>query len=493
MTEIKKDELNETTITESEDEVIGINPDTFIDVSDDEPEVKLSHDIDYQEKLQGKQEDEPAEEDEEVAIPDEKSDSTGEIPEDPAVPADLPEEQPTASSNTHRSTPRNTSSNAQDERHKPVYIFEIGDTENNSESKTPEEIEYETWRELETFRRRGQILRSTVDRVYYDENLARVFVTTHYHGLMVNIPDTEFFEPSSMFTSDYYSTNMINANGRDERAVFASRMAEETRRYIENNKTDDSEPEISEEWKKRTEERVKERIIKERQASIQFKTAKYMLGAKIAFTITSAKRERRAEESYDEIASTSEYTYTIIGSRCAGMQGLRNYYFGGKGKTPQPNDIAEANVLRVTTTYVVVECCGIETRITPNDLSFKDYISDPTDKFHAGDKFKVVIRKIFEPTKDNPHYGLAVSRRLLGRKNSAESLRFVSKGMVSAGKIVAYSRKSDYYTVMLNPDGVICYVKSPSKGLRMFPGDGVFVQITSINHRTNNVYGAMVR
>lgn len=505
----KNKEMND--IEFSLEDIVDVSKDTSTDsgnraIESDEIIAEYSNDIErvYEDvssnEPEAEQTSEPASE-----AAEEQAEEPGEEPATEEHTEKPVEEQAVEATHSEAKPETNAAENKQqaaatEKKKREIHQLGIGDSLLGGRTvveKDQQTIEYETWKSIEHDRRARTILRSTIDSIRLEPNSLTVQIVTHYKGLPVIINDSDFFMNESRFTEDYYRTSLFNneehyLNERFKEVVdaYIKTNREAYDAYVSKNGSDDGF--ITEGWSVSAKNKIRAKIIDERKAKIRHRTAKFMIGAKICFFIKSCKRERLDHDLAEERGYATDFYYTIYGDRVSAMNMIQYLLFVRRKNPVAVGDAAMANVLRVTSTAVHVECCGVETRISANDLSSKKVISDPSDYFKPGDSFMVIIRKVFLPTDHSAKSGfaLSVSRRLYERGIADKNLLYMHEGDIHMGEVSFVSRERRGYTILLN-NGVTCYVpaKLVASRLPLYIQDKVLVEIIKIDYDKSSVLG----
>lgn len=246
---------------------------------------------------------------------------------------------------------------------------------------------------------------------------ASFFVCVMFDGVRVVIPDTQFFEPTYNFGGAYNSAK-------------------------------DAE-----------------------KAQMRLAAAHAMMGAKICFLPLGISNDE--DEPF------------AIASRTEAMKLIRDTYFLHKEENAirdlntnvREGSLATANVLQVMEKYILVECLGVETRISDYDIN-TEYVENCNDFFKAGDKLTVKVRKLYVNPNENSVY-LAVTGRI---GVAPAALKNMKMRGIYMGTVDHYARRSGVYTIIL-ANGVEAKVKADKGVLSSVPlcdGDRVSVLVTGI-------------
>ena len=293
------------------------------------------------------------------------------------------------------------------------------------ESPSEKEIENDIFNNLKRYQRQGEILWGTVYGVEPNERYGEAVISVLYNGVRISIPAHEYFEDSYNFGVTY---NDMNDHQKMQRQMLAVR---------------------------------------------------YQIGASVCFVVKGVAREKIKDDELFE----DEYDIFAVGSRKEAMAKLRDIWFyhkNRKSSTKQPprtvntGDQFDAHVLQVREDMVVVECCGVETRIDNYNVS-NSIVMDCTDYTKPGDTIRVRVRKLhISPTS----VYLLVTGRL---HDSTKLIRSMKPKSTYLGKVAKYNDKSKFYTVTLK-NGVNAAVrtKNVQGEIDLSIGDIVAVTVTSI-------------
>jgi len=308
--------------------------------------------------------------------------------------------------------------------------------EERSFEKSKAEIESDTYKELKKYEKNGEVLWGqvySVDRA--DEKSKRFFISVIYKNTKISIPDQMYFEPSFDFGRNY-------------------------------------ETKMSDEEK----------------LNLRMAMAKYQLGAKICFCIEKTMRSKIIKGEYK-----GEYVTTVIGNRSKAMQIIRNIYFYHEGRTTskdkEPRTVSvgdiinNAHVLAVKEDSVLIEACGVETRIDAYNLN-KEFVDNCKKFVSSGDTIPVRVRKLHI---NNDSVYLTCSGRL---NNVSKMINTVKKGDVLIGVVDRYNKEKDTYTIVLkNGVPASCQSYTVRQRIPLAIGDKVYVQVIEVVEESGFVIG----
>ena len=212
-------------------------------------------------------------------------------------------------------------------------------------------------------------------------------------------------------------------------------------------------------------------------------TAKYYLGAVIPFTVTEISVENYKNEQTGETVKL----LTVLGNRKEAMAILRDIWFLHEN-TKNPNAmprkvekdmIAKAHVLTVRSDMVLVECLGVETRISARDLS-DDVIENCQDFVKAGDNIKVRIRGLHINDADSEfsRVYLAVSGRI---RQVPRAIYGMKEGATYLGTVDKFNRQKKIYNVVLrNHVNAIVQAQDVQGEIPLKHGDTISVKVIKI-------------
>lgn len=292
---------------------------------------------------------------------------------------------------------------------------------------TPQEKEIEIYKEIKEHERDNQVLWGqvySVDRA--DRKSCRFFISVLFKGTKVSIPDHMYFESTFDFGRNY-----------------ENKMSEE--------------------------EKMKLRMA----------MATYQLGAKICFCVEKAMRTKILKGEFKD-----EYTTIVIGNRNKAMEVLRNIYFFHKGRTKSakraPRNVAigdvinNAHVLAVKEDSVLIEACGIETRLDAYNLN-KEFVDNCKKFVSPGDTIPVRVRKL-HINKDSVY--MSCSGRL---DNISKMISTIKRGDVLIGVVDRYNKEKNTYTVILkNSVPASCQSYTVRQRIPLAIGDKVYVRVVEV-------------
>lgn len=268
-----------------------------------------------------------------------------------------------------------------------------------------EEREQNLYRELIRYQKYSEILWGTLVSAEVDYERNVVYACVLWNDIIVKIPDYLFFEPTYRFGVTY------------------DRMSEGEK-------------------------------LTRRHSTITF-----MLGAKVCFIVADLNREL-IRDRYDVMYDT--YEMTVEGNRCRAMQIMRDIFFfhenrkdttRGVQREIKEGDILNARIVQVKEESILVECGGVETRIAAALLSARDYYTNCTDAYSAGDMIKVRVKKVYvDPVLHTVH--LSLTGQVI---NPAKAIKDMKIGSAYLGTVRACNEDRHTYTVMLS-NGVPCTV-----------------------------------
>ena len=293
--------------------------------------------------------------------------------------------------------------------------------------KSTAEIEAETYKELKKYEKNGEVLWGqvySIDRP--DEKSHRFFISIIYKNTKISIPDQMYFESTFDFGRNY-----------------ENKMSEE--------------------------EKLKLRMA----------MATYQLGAKVCFCI-----EKTLRSKYIKGDSKGEYVTTVIGNRTKAMQIIRNIYFYHQGRTkskdkaPRSINIGDvinnAHVLAVREDSVLIEACGVETRLDAYNLN-KEFVDNCKKFVSAGDTIPVRVKKL-HINEDNVY--LTCSGRL---DNVSKMISTIKRGDVLIGVVDRYNKEKNTYTVILkNSVPASCQSYTVRQRIPLAIGDKVYVRVVEV-------------
>lgn len=280
--------------------------------------------------------------------------------------------------------------NGQEHSTQGVFSNEFNDAMDNN--KSANEIKYADYRTLSRARKNGDVLWGKVINVIPEPTTGKWFVEVLYNTMIVRIPEDTFFEKGYFFGKSY-----------------PAKSAKEQRK-----------------WRKT----VLNRYIE----------------AFVCFTVVSTNEINIKEGDFK-----GETIYTAIGNRNAAMDIFKDIYFFHRNRKEQKSkprqlnigDSVPCRVVDVTFNNVTVECCGVETRISSNELS-DEYIADCSARVHVGDIKNFFVKGI--EVKENK-----ISLVLTGRTQATPSaILTMVKGGSYAGTVVFYNEEKDIYSVVLD-------------------------------------------
>lgn len=301
---------------------------------------------------------------------------------------------------------------------------------------SPQEKESEVYKELKRYEKNGEVLWGqvySVDRA--DEKSCRFFISVLFKDTKVSIPDHMYFESTFDFGRNYQ-----NVMSEEEKLNYRMAMA------------------------------------------------RYQLGAKICFCVEKAMRTKILKGDFK-----GEYVTMVIGNRNKAMEVLRNIYFFHKGRTKSaklaPRSVAvgdvinNAHVLAVKEDSVLIEACGIETRLDAYNLN-KEFVDNCKKFVAAGDTIPVRVRKLH--INENDVY-MSCSGRL---DNVSKMINTIKKGDVLIGVVDRYNKEKSTYTVILkNSVPASCQAYTVKQRIPLAIGDKVYVTVVEVVEEAGFVVG----
>lgn len=292
---------------------------------------------------------------------------------------------------------------------------------------SPQEKEGEVYKELKKYEKNGEVLWGqvySIDRADAKSNL--FFISVLFKDTKVSIPDHMYFESTFDFGRNYQ-----NVMSEEEKLNYRMAMA------------------------------------------------KYQLGATVCFCVEKAIRTKLLKGEFK-----GEYVTTVIGNRNKAMEVLRNIYFFHKGRTKSadkaPRTIAvgdvinNAHVLAVKEDSVLIEACGIETRIDAYNLN-KEFVDNCKKFVSSGDTIAVRVRKLH--INDDSVY-MSCSGRL---DNASKMINTIKVGDVLIGVVDRYNKEKSTYTVILkNSVPASCQAYTVKQRIPLAIGDKVYVTVVDV-------------
>lgn len=166
----------------------------------------------------------------------------------------------------------------------------------------------------------------------------------------------------------------------------------------------------------------------ERKLSKRKISARFRIGSTTPFTIDAIQRPDSSKE------------FALIGNRVKALSMIKHEYFS-KGSTRVGAEV-KANVLAVFENFVLVECLGIETRLSAYNLTDTTVVDNCTRYCHSGDVLDVRIKKIKKNSEDDIY--LAVSGRL---NKGAKYIKDMNVGDAFMGYVDGYNKEKRIYTI----------------------------------------------
>lgn len=195
---------------------------------------------------------------------------------------------------------------------------------------------------------------------------------------------------------------------------------------------------------------------------------RYQLGATVCFIPISLRR--------DKFDGDEEETIICMGNRVEAMKTLREIYFLGDKPIVKPESIIDkCHVLAVRDMNVLVECCGVETKVTLYYTSYKQAsVDSATQLYEAGDTVKAIVRTL-KISGDNVKLGVS-----LRTEEALDHVKRMKVGQCFMGYVDSFNREKNSYTIV-DRHGVKCAVKAENVqgGLALSIGDKVSVVVTN--------------
>lgn len=301
--------------------------------------------------------------------------------------------------------------------------------------RTPlEEKEYE-FHKMERYALTKELLMGTVTGVHTSGDKV-VMEVSYNEVLIVQIPDSLYFEPNFIFGNTY------------ERGT-------------------------------ETEKRKRREI-----------SARHQLGAHVYFTVLSAIREENKTEGEDS------FPYFILGNRREGMEIVRDKFFWHERRVTETKDpievekgmLLDAHVLDVKEYNVLAEVCGVETRIGISDLGSGKVLENAQDEIHPGDTLKVLVKNIYKNEDHTVHLSVTTNTG----KNPNAVLE-IKKGGTYLGVVERYNREKEIYLLRLyNGVRAVISQKRVLGNVRLFRGDKVMMTVLSVYTEGVSGYGQKI-
>lgn len=208
----------------------------------------------------------------------------------------------------------------------------------------------------------------------------------------------------------------------------------------------------------------------------QIQMAQRMLGAKISVIIT------KAISHYNE--ETGERTYAIEASRVAAAEVRKNIYFFGRraaNRTPIVGDTVPAKLLLVSDNSVLVEACGVQTRVPFPRLTGRKHLtsSNVLDYFPKDKAIPMVIEEI-NVDKENRTVEWRLSHRAAEDQIQKTILDESYIGRRFLGEVISVTE--DYYISYCESENVTCStpIDRCMTEQRLRHGDQVALQVYGI-------------
>lgn len=300
--------------------------------------------------------------------------------------------------------------------------------QNRKSEKTVEDLKYDLFRVLNTGANSKQLFYGTVYGIEPDKDWGAC-VLVLFNNQRIRIPINQYFE---------------------DNFIFGKRFEIQT-----------------------PEEQLKRKIT----------FAGFQVNAHVAFIPFLVEWKTR-ENSY----GYEEKYINCVASRKEAMKLLRDInflhqnrkYSVDNAKTIQQGDIEFANVIAVKEDYILVEACGVETRILARDAS-EDFIENCKDYFSPGDRIRVRVRRVYF-NKNNKTGEIEIYLRLTGRtRDITDETENIKVGDRYFGTVDKVNPKKQTYTIHLKT-GVIVGVsfQDVQGGVPLYVGNRVNVLIDKI-------------
>lgn len=200
------------------------------------------------------------------------------------------------------------------------------------------------------------------------------------------------------------------------------------------------------------------------------KMVEYQFSAIVCFTVKGL--------SWDVDPTTDETVISVIGNRVEAMKKLQDIYFID-GKTRKPikvgDIINETHVLAVKEENVLVECRGVETRISAYYLN-NEFVKNCNDYCKPGDTIATKVKTIGVDT--NKGVYLSLTGRLTESSNSIKKMKV---GQYITGYVDTYNKKKHVYTInLINGVKATVHQKVVMGNLELVPGDRVTVRVIKL-------------
>lgn len=203
-------------------------------------------------------------------------------------------------------------------------------------------------------------------------------------------------------------------------------------------------------------------------AKIRQKLASYQMGAIVCFTIFSVSRDEKMG-------------LTIFGNRVDAMNKLQDFYFTHKNypqtkeNTIAVGDKTKARVLTVRSHKLFVECCGIETFLSPYYLS-NETITNCKNLYKSGDVIDVEIRKMYTEPKNY----LSLTSRFSITKEKAQQ---IIKGSTYLGTVERIDGQKGTISIRLTNGLNVSVLRNKIVTVdpkTLAKGDRVVVEVTKV-------------
>lgn len=203
-------------------------------------------------------------------------------------------------------------------------------------------------------------------------------------------------------------------------------------------------------------------------ARIRKKFISYQIGAIVCFTVFS-------------VSTDKDKGLTIFGNRIDAMNKLQDFYFTHinypqtESNTIAVGDKTQARILTVRSHKLFVECCGVETFLSPYYLS-NDTVVNCKDFYKPGDVIEVTIRKLYTEPKN---YISLTARNSM----SKEKMHQIVKGSTYLGTVDRIDPKKGTISVRLANGLNISVLREKIVTVdpkTLAKGDKVIVEVTKV-------------
>ena len=355
------------------------------------------------------------------------------VPADVVVPADDREIE-AQNASERRSEPAGARSQSRDERviEDDAMGFKSDDLARiDKNALSPEEKMEQSYAQLSRFMRTHSIVWGEVDGVIPAGSKSTILsrfnepiVSVLYNGISIMVRTLDFFEPTYDFGNDY--SELTDDEKRERRTAYA----------------------------------------------------RYYIGARVPLRMTAISRA---------VDNENNPVILAIGNRVEAMAEIRDRYFihahehRGGNVNVKEGALVKANVLTVRPDMAVVECLGVETRISNRHLS-NEIVENCRDFTHSGDTLTVRIRRLYvnEPEKEGGEK--TVYLNVTGQIYATPSaMSFMAEGSTYKGTVISFNREKNVYTVLLKNQ---VHASVPQRAVpgqvHLNIGDTVSVMITKV-------------